>query len=185
MSTRALTTAIAWATLGLSHAAQAQSEPAPCVEQPDIADASVFVMPVMLETLQSRCSAELSATGYLAREGSGLIERYRAMRDQTWPGTLRFFETFANNELAKSNNAPIAEIGNLFGEASDDIMQMMVTEVIRTKLAPEIKTKDCGRIERLLEILDPLPPENVGGAVALIMDMVQPENPSVCPFEEN
>jgi hypothetical protein len=48
-------------------------------------------------------------------------------------------------------------------------------------IAGEIKPENCGKIERAIELLDPLPAENYVGLVTFIIELIELKNPSICP----
>ena len=178
--------AIAFAALGLSQGAAAQRErppEGPCIDQADVSDATVYATPILLETFRTRCATELRADGFMAREGSALISKYEGMQEQSWSGTRRFFAAFAGNPSGTKGDAPLAQFGDMIGEMPDEILRPMVSFVIKEQLGPEIKLEDCRKIERGVELLSPLPPKNMGGALALIIELAEPRRPAVCPFE--
>ena len=52
---------------------------------------------------------------------------------------------------------------------------------VAEQAAGEIKGESCGRIERGLELVSPLPAENVGGLAAFIFELADVKAPAVCP----
>jgi len=47
-------------------------------------------------------------------------------------------------------------------------------------IAKEIKPDSCGKIERGLELLSPLPVDNVAGLMTFIAELADLKNPPVC-----
>lgn len=178
---------LAFSALGLSQGAMAQRErPAdiPCIEQADVSSAVVYAMPILLETFRSRCATELRADGFMAREGSALISKYEGLQELHWPGTKRFFAAFAGNPSGAKDDAPLAQFGDMVEEMPDSILRPTISYVIKEELGPEIKLRDCSKIERGVELLSPLPPENMGGVIALIVELAEPGKPAVCPLAD-
>ena len=176
----------AFTALGLSQGALAQREPpppAPCIDQADVSSAAVYALPDLLETFRTRCATELRADGFMAREGSALISKYQGQQEQSWPGARRFFAAFAGNPSGSKGDASLAQFGDMVDDMPDELLRPAISFVIKEQLGPEIKLKDCRKIERGLELFSPLPPENMGGVVALIVDLADPGKPAVCPLE--
>lgn len=86
----------------------------------------------------------------------------------------------------------LSQFGGKGGAEADEMMAMFQTlppetvrplfdAVIEQKVAEEIKVGDCAKIERGVELLSPLPPENVGGLITFLLDVAKVDNPKVCP----
>lgn len=166
------------AGLGLigSQAASAQQK---CVKQTDLADAMVYSVPLAYSAYTTKCRGELSDNGFIATDGDEFISRYSALQDQRWTGAFEFLKTF----MAKgdSSDPTMAMIASLPPES----LRPFVDAMVEMEISKEIKLADCGKIERVLEPLAPLPPENLGRLVAVVMDLL-PDNrePALCPVNE-
>ena len=55
----------------------------------------------------------------------------------------------------------------------DEALRPFVDSLIASMVAQEIKPDSCGDIERGLEILDPLPAENVADLIGFAVEMAQ------------
>ena len=53
-------------------------------------------------------------------------------------------------------------------------------QVVREAIAEEIKPADCTKIERGLELISPLPRENVGGLIAFVVDIAERQALPTC-----
>ena len=58
-----------------------------------------------------------------------------------------------------------------------------VDAILAQKLGESIKPADCGKIERAMELLSPLPPENLGGLLTFVMDVTGNRQPAVCDVD--
>jgi hypothetical protein len=75
------------------------------------------------------------------------------------------------------------EMMTAFEQLPPDSMRLFVDTIVIQKVAQEIRVQDCSKIDRGVELLSPLPVENVGGLASFLFEMAGVENPSVCPFE--
>lgn len=148
-----------------------------CVDQEDVADATVYVMPLLASAFAGKCSNELAADGFMMSNGAAFVAPYAELQDQKWAGAYRLLLSFA----AEGKGAgPMAELMSSLPEES---VRPFIDAIIEQKVAEEIKVKDCAKIERGIEMLAPLPPENMGGLLAFVMDMSGVDKPSLCAYE--
>jgi hypothetical protein len=62
----------------------------------------------------------------------------------------------------------------------EESLRPFVDGLVGQMIAGEIKPDSCGKIERGLELLAPLPPENVAGLFAFIAELTELKNPPIC-----
>jgi hypothetical protein len=62
----------------------------------------------------------------------------------------------------------------------DDALRPFVDALVGQMIAKEIKGDSCGKIERMLELVSPLPTENVGGLIAFIAEVAEIKDPPIC-----
>src|SRR5690606_5184136 len=169
--TRIVAGALATGALLAGQAAQAQT--AKCVDPRDLSDAVVYTMPSLVDAYRTKCASTMAGKGFLAREGDRFSARFAARADQTWPGAYRLLESFAANGTNR-------DIVNAFEQLPPETLRLVVAPIVIQKVAQEIKVKDCAKIDRGVELLAPLPVENVGGLIGFIVEMAGVENPSLC-----
>ncbi|MXO90281.1 hypothetical protein [Pontixanthobacter aquaemixtae] len=150
-----------------------------CVDQEALSDATIYAMPLLYTAFSTKCGSELSETGFLATEGEAFIAPYQALQDDKWSGAFVLLQQFGKGRKGKGND----EMLKLFSSLPEEAMRPFVDAIIQQKVAEEIKVKDCGKIERGVEALAPLPPENMGSLLSFIMDMSGVKNPSLCPYD--
>ena len=172
------------ALFSLSQPALAQG--AQCIEPADLADATTYTMPLLVEAAQTRCSDVLASDSYMLTEGTEFAGRFAPLRDEAWPGTQRVLGAFiedrtgASREMAaKADPAMGGMIVNLLRESGDE-MRPFVDAMVMQIVAEEMKPRSCNDLDRLVRLLAPLPPENWGQLVATVMGMVEPDSPAVC-----
>jgi hypothetical protein len=73
------------------------------------------------------------------------------------------------------------DMGAMLAALPEDALRPFVDALVGQMIAGEIKPDSCGKIERGLELLSPLPAENVGGLVAFIVELSNRKSPPICP----
>ncbi|RJF91378.1 hypothetical protein [Sphingomonas cavernae] len=166
---------------GPAHAAAT----ADCVTGDEVKAIALVLLPEALDATAKVCASVLPATALLRKTDAPIFERYRV-------------EKAPAMELARAAFARIAGLGD-----SDEVNNAGL-ELMRAMLVPqlsaEIKPADCGAINRMIELFEPLPPENMAGAIATILQIVAKEDAAkakkkrkkssqgddlnICPFDE-
>lgn len=165
---------------GLTLCALAQPQMAmaqQCVDQDDFSDMVQYAMPLVADAFVVKCESQLSPDGFFATRGDEFLAPFRANQDDHWPATLRVLKVFGSKD--SEDAGPMAMIESLPEEA----LRPFVDAIVGTMIAAELKVKDCGKIERGVALMAPLPPENVGDLFSFLVDMAGVKNPSVCPYE--
>lgn len=175
---RSLVLAFGVAAVVPHQVALAQSDAQACIEQADLADAVVYAMPILTQAMRSKCSDTLSPNGFMALQGDAFVAPYAERKDAAWPGALRMLSQFAGNEKEG------ADMMQMFSALPAETVRPLFDAIIEQKVAEEIKVDDCGKIERGVELLSPLPPENVSGLVTFLMDLAKVANPKLCPARD-
>lgn len=172
---RALALGLGMAAVMQHQVALAQADAAACIEQADLADAVVYAMPLLTQAVRGKCSASLSSSGFIARQGDAFVAPYVARQAAAWPGALRMLSQFGGSDKDG------AEMMQMFSALPADTVRPLFDAIIEQKVAEEIKVADCAKIERGVELLSPLPPENVSGLVTFLLDLAKVDNPKMCP----
>lgn len=169
--------ALALAALVSATAAQAQQKA--CIPPADLTDAVIYAMPAAYDAAQTACGNRFAVDGFMARQGDAWVATFRDGQDKAWPGALRVIKTFiADDAAAKGTGGDdmTAIISALPEEALRPFVDAMVGQII----AKEIKPDSCGKIERAVELLSPLPGENLGGLVALMLELDDKGKQPIC-----
>jgi len=163
---------LALAAMGTAQATQAQQV---CVAPDDAADAMVYVMPGAYEAVLTTCSGEFTDQSFMiSAAGSNFVEQFRAQQDARWPGTMRFFRVFMARETQDDGMAEV------IAALPDDALRPLIDGVLGQMIGKEIKSDNCAKIDRAVELLSPLPAENIAGLVSFILPEVDLKNPPVC-----
>lgn len=149
------------ATLSASHATAQPSNLDPAA----VAAASRYALPIAFDSFVTRCSASLDQGGYALRNSDRLMAKFSDGMDDAWPAAKDAMIMMASgDEDAREMTAVVAMLG-------DDELRPFVDGLVGGLIGQEIKTDDCEVIERGLEILDPLPADNIAQMVGLIVEL--------------
>lgn len=178
MNRQIIAPALALAALTSATAAQAQQRA--CIAPADMTDAIIYAMPVAYDAAQTTCADRFATDGFMAREGDAWVATFREGQDKAWPGALRVIKTFmADDAAAKGTGGD--DISAMISAMPDDALRPFVEAMVGQMIAKEIKPESCGMIERAVELLSPLPGENIGGLVAFVLSLDNKgKQPPVC-----
>lgn len=166
--------ALALTALATSQTALAQAQA--CVAPADLADAVVYAMPIAYDAAKTACSNRYARDGFMARQGDAYIATFRTGQDKAWPGAFRFLKSFMNKD-----NGSEDDMSAMLSSMPQDALRPFVDALVGQMIAGEIKGDACGKIERGMELLSPLPSENIGGLVAFLMELTDAKTPALCP----
>ena len=168
---------IAGAALFSAQAVQAQQN---CASPADFDDTLRYAMPLIYEAAMSRCGDQYSANGFMKSQGPDFADGFRAMQDDAWPGTMRLIKTV----LANGGDSSEAEqVGMLFNTIPADALRPFVDAMVVQKVAEEIKPDSCAKIEQGVELIAPLPPENVTGLLTFLVSQIKRDEGKFCIAE--
>jgi hypothetical protein len=170
--------ALALVALATAHSAQAQKA---CVALEDLGDTLLYTMPIAYDAVRTSCQPELKPDGFLARKGDAFIAKFRARQDSAWPGALRVLKIFlAPDGTAKGKGGSDADITAMIASLPDSSLRPLVDGLVGQMIANEIRPESCGKIERGIELVSPLPAENVAGLLTFIIELAEIKNPQIC-----
>ncbi len=171
-----LTPALALAALVSAQAAQAQS--ANCIEPDDLTDLITYAMPIAYDATMDTCADAYANDGFMRTGGVDMIERFRVRQDSAWPGAFRALSVFANQE--GDGDAMTGMLAVL----PEEQLRPFVDGIAQQMIGSEIKPEVCGDIEQGLELVAPLPVENISGLFTFVAERAGVDNPSVCGVEK-
>jgi hypothetical protein len=154
------------AALALPAVAQARTNLSPEATQAAVR----YALPHLLAGIRSTCAPKLSPSGYLATNGAALFDRYSQGSEAAWPAAR-----VALMELGSEKNPETAQ---MFTQMPDSALKPFVDAMISSMVATKIKVGDCPDVERGLELLAPLPPENIAGLVGFVIEMADKDKTS-------
>jgi len=169
-----ISTLIAAGALLSAQAAQAQEA---CIEPADLDDAVRYSMPLLFDATMDSCADQYASDGFMMTEGAQFADGFRALQSDAWPGTLRLLEVFAAGDDGDEM------MGAMLASMPEETLRPFVDTLVLQLVGEEIKPESCGKIESAVELLAPLPPENVSGLVVFIAEQVRPDKPAICGIE--
>jgi hypothetical protein len=177
MIKRPFAPALALAALASATTAQAQQKP--CIAAADLGDTVLYAMPIAYDAVSTTCKAQLRSDGFMARGGDKFVAKFRERQDSAWPGAFRLLKTFMAKEAGAEAGAG-ADMGAMIAALPEESLRPFVDGLVGQMIAEEIKPDSCGKIERGLELLSPLPVENVAGLMAFIAEVADLKEPAIC-----
>ena len=135
----------------------------PCLTGPDAAALATVALPDIIRETGSTCAAKLPATSLLRRSDSPMLKRFDAEADRAWPA--------ARAAIVKLSDPAAGAL--LESQFARPLLSTLVTPFIVGRIA----VKDCGTMDRLLTLIEPLPPRNVAGVIVTALQYLRTAKP--------
>lgn len=164
---------LAFAIPALLASTTAQAQTKSCVTATEGEALALYVMPDVVRSASQTCRPHLPRTALLANPAP-LIVKFQAETDAAWPAARAAFAKIAGQEVA-----PFLD---------GDMAKPMIAAMMGPMIASEIKPKDCGAINRMVELLQPLPARNTAAVFITIAQLAQRDGKldsklPLCPFQ--
>jgi hypothetical protein len=143
--------------VALLAAAPAEQAQRPCLTQAQVEDLALFALPPLLEAAATACAPALPADAYLPNGGRALARTLAADGPRRWAGASSTLSTMAKDKFPAGLSEPTA--------------RGLVHDLALGGLKGAEGQKHCARINRVADLLSPLPPRNVAGLVVLAVEM--------------
>lgn len=153
-------TVIVAASLLFAAPASAQSEDE--IDPAAVSAAVRYALPLAFEGYMTACFETLDAGGFVTMNAPALRAKFTDGAEASWPGAREFMVQVAQEEGAFEGTVE---------EISDDELRAALDPLIETMAATEIKPEYCSDIETALEIMDPLPADNLAAMFGFMMDL--------------
>lgn len=150
--------ALAGAVLAVALPAQAS---AACLTNREAESIALVAMPDLIRQTGQVCASVLPAASLVRRSSSPLLARYDAAADAAWPA--------AKLAVVKLSDPAMEML------LQSDYARPMLTALLVPLLVGRIATGDCGTIDRLVTLLEPLPPRNTAGIVVTTLQYLKSE----------
>ena len=151
-----------------------------CVTEEEVSAIAIYSVPGLVQAVRLRCGSELSPSGYLARQGDTLTTRYVAIQPRVWPRAKSgLLKVLAVKSSQGSQNL------DMLGNLPDNAVRPLVDALIVQELSPKIATRNCGRIERAMQVAAPIDPEVAGTLLGVVAGIVNPDQLPVCPVRRS
>ena len=134
---------------------------AACLTSAEAESIALVAMPDLIRQTGQICAATLPATSLVRRPQSAFLQRYDAAADAAWPA--------AKLAVVKLSDPAMEML------LQSDFARPMLTSLLVPLLVGRIATNDCGTIDRLVSLLEPLPPRNTAGIVVTTLQYLKAE----------
>lgn len=142
--------------LGAATSAAAQAPARACVTAAEAESLVLAVAPDLIQQTGVACATALPATALVRQTDSRLLSRYRAEADAAWGRA-----SGALNKLVPPEAQGLLQSGTA---------RVLLAALLAPSVTGKIKPADCPSIERIVNLLEPLPPRN---AAALLITVIQ------------
>jgi hypothetical protein len=161
----------------LSGQSVAATSQAACVTEDEVSAMAIYSVPNLVEAVRVRCNGQLAANGFLNRPGNPVRTRYAALQTRVWPRA----KTGLMKVLASRAGAQNAQSLGMIGTLPDTSVRPLVDALIVQEASPKIDVRQCGRIERVIELASPIDPETAGNVLGAVLGLVDPKELPICP----
>ncbi len=127
------------------------SAQSPCITGPEAEAMTLVALPDIIRETGRVCAARLPATSLVRNQSSTLIARYQIEADRAWPS--------ARAAIVKLSDPAVDAL------LQSDYARPLLTSLLVPQIVGRIAARDCGTIDRLVTLLQPLPPRNTAGIV--------------------
>lgn len=136
-----------------------QAAEPPCLTPAEFTAVSSYAMPAIIDGTVQRCGSSLSPDSFLRRKGPDLVQRYAVLKPRTWPGAKAAFL-----KIGAGNGGDMA---NMLRSMPDTSLQPMLDAFVAGAVSQQLPLQRCGAVNRVVELLSPLPPESTAELIAL------------------
>ena len=154
----------------------ASAQPA-CITEDEVSAVAIYSVPSIIQAVRLKCSAQLSSSGYMARRGDALSARYAALQGRMWPqaksGMLKLLASQSTASQARQTTQMISGL-------PDDAVRPLVDALIVQEVSGKIETRQCTRIEWVVEAIAPIDPEVAGKVIGTVGGLIDPDQVPIC-----
>lgn len=137
-------------------AAPSEQAQRPCLTEAQVEDLALFALPPLLEAAATACATALPADSYLANGGRALARTLAAESPARWAGTSATLSTMSKDKF------PVG--------LSETTARGLLHDLALGGLKAKGGQQHCVRINRVADLLSPLPPRNLAGLVVLAIE---------------
>lgn len=142
-------------------ASPATAAPSGCLTDREAEAMALVALPDIIQQTGVICAARLPANSLVRRPSSAFLAKYRAEADRAWP--------VARGAIVKLSDPTVDLL------LQSEYARPLLTTLLGTQLVGRIATKDCGTIDRLVTLLEPLPPRNTAGIIVTTLRYLKAE----------
>jgi hypothetical protein len=133
----------------------------PCLTTAEAEAITLVALPDIIRETGRVCTT-LPASSLVRRASGPFIARYEAEADRAWPA--------ARNAIAKLSDPRIALL-----LLQSDYARPLIAPLMALQVVGRVQPSDCGTIDRIVGLLEPLPPRNTAGIVVASLQHLKAE----------
>ena len=138
-------------------AAQAQVS-STCITHDEARALFAYAIPQAIEGVAGACKASLPATAFLPSQSAAMVARLKSAGSANWGSAKAAFLKMGGKDGART-----------LATMPDSALEPFVAAAFSSVVTQGVKPKDCGKIDRFVAALAPLPP---GHAAELITSLI-------------
>jgi hypothetical protein len=131
----------------------------PCLLAPDAEALASVALPDILRQTGTLCAGKLPAASPLRRSPSPMLQRYDAEANRAWPA--------ARAAIVKLSDPAAAAL------LSSEYARPLLSTLVAPMIVGRVSVQDCGTIDRLVTLLEPLPPRNTAGVIVTALQYLR------------
>lgn len=151
-----------WAGLFATSAEAALAKQQACMTPPEVSALVLVLAPQAFAAVGTACAATLPPAALLRQSNGTFMAKYRAEAEAAWPQAKS-----AIGKIAGEQAAPFLET---------DMIKTMMTTMFVPMITKQIKPQDCGKIDHIVSLLEPLPPRNAAELITTILEIANEDN---------
>ena len=132
-------------------AAPAVAQPRACLSDAEAESLATVILPDVIRETGRLCQARLPARSLLRRADGPLVAKYQAAADRGWPA--------AQQAIVKLSDPAVTLL------LGSEYARPVLSSLIAPQIVGRIAVEDCPTIDRLVTLLEPLPPANTAGVI--------------------
>jgi len=148
-----------------------------CITEDEVSAVAIYSVPSIIQAIRLKCGPQLSSSGYLARSGDSLSRRYAALQPRVWPrakaGMLKVLANQSSNNQAQQTTQMLSTL-------PDNAVRPLVDALIVQEVSGKIETRQCTRIEWVVEAISPIDPEVAGKVIGTVGGLIDPDQVPIC-----
>lgn len=179
MKTKIASAALALTALASGQALAAQQA---CIEPADLGDTITYAMPMLYEAVEGPCSAIFAESEFMTNKADAFLDQFRARQDDAWPGTLRLLKVFMAQQGEKNggDDAMASAIAMMPEDSLRPLVDVIIGQMVAERIANKIKVSTCSDVAEAMELIAPLPPENISALTVFIAKQAELDDPKIC-----
>jgi hypothetical protein len=132
-----------------------------CLTTGEAESITLVAFPDIIRETGRVCTA-LPASSLVRRQSGAFIQRFEGEADRAWPA--------ARAAIAKLSDPRVSLL-----LLQSDYARPLITSLIAPMVVGRVQPSDCGTIDRIVTLLEPLPPRNVAGIVVAAVQHLKAE----------